>query len=322
LRTILEQSSGQTFPVIKEIIQTYAADPYHFVELQLLKLRGIADPLEIPNNLNFMYGLEISPILRFTLRYGMIAPLAVVGFLCSLKAWRKHVLIGLFGVVSLGSLMSSIILGRYRLILVPVLILYAAVGVTTFIDTFRRKQVARVMAVLALILGIAGIQNWLLPIPLLRKIPAFFVDDPLYSLSARIYASEGKFDQVLEELRRRKIHAMGNPDFQDNLRRIRLDEGDYRIIWAMQLLDNGKPEAAREQLALAEGAYADHFHLSNPNYNLGLLYLKFSEPTRAESSFERFLRIEPDGTRAESVRQILAGLKSPSESNAPPSSAE
>jgi hypothetical protein len=56
------------------------------------------------------YGLEIAPILRFTLRYGMIAPLAAVGFLCSLKTWKEHLLIGFFGLATLGSLMSTIIL--------------------------------------------------------------------------------------------------------------------------------------------------------------------------------------------------------------------
>ena len=311
MRAILDRSNGQTFAVIKETLKTYAGNPHRFVELQLLKLRGIADPFEIPNNLNFLYGLEISPILRLTLCYGVIAPLAVVGFLCSLKIWRQHLLIGCYGLATLGSLMSTIILGRYRLILVPVLIVYAAVGVATIIDMLRRQQMARAMAALALTLGIVGIQNWLLPIPFLRTMPEFSVDGPTYFLSARLYAADGKFDRAVEELRRLRLQGQRYPNFPEQLRSISLYEGDYRAAWAVQLLDEGRPEAAREQLVLAEATYADHFHLSRPHYNLGILYLRFSELAKTQAFFERFLGVESEGTRADSVRQLLAGLKRP-----------
>ena len=311
MQAILDRSNGRTFAVIKETLKTHAGNPHRFVELQLLKLRGIADPFEIPNNLNFLYGLEISPILRLTLCYGVIAPLAVVGFLCSLKIWRQHLLIGLYGLATLGSLMSTIILGRYRLVLVPVLIVYAAVGVATIIDMLRRQQMARAVAALALTLGIAGIQNWLLPIPFLRTMPEYSVDGPTYFLSARIYAADGRFDRAVEELRRLRLQGQRYPNFPEQLRSISLYEGDYRVAWAVQLLDEGKPEAAREQLVLAEATYADQFHLSRPHYNLGILYLRFAELAKTRAFFERFLEVEPDGTRADSVRQLLAGLERP-----------
>ena len=315
MKVILERSEGRTFAVIGETFKTYADNPYRFVELQLLKLRGIADPFEIPNNLNFMYGLEISPILRLTLRYSMIAPLAVVGFLCSLKIWRQHLLIGLYGLATLGSLMSTIILGRYRLVLVSFLIVYAAVGVSTIIDKLRRKQMFRAMAVVALTLGIVGIQNRLLPIPFLRTMPEFSIDAPTYFLSAHIYAADGRFDRALEELRRLRHQGQQYPNVPEQLRSISLYEGDFRAAWAMQLLDEGRPEPAREQLGLAEATYADHFHLSRPHYNLGLLYLRFSELSKTQALFERFLEVESEGTRADSVRQLLSGLKRPNASD-------
>jgi hypothetical protein len=265
--------------------------------------------LRLRNMPEGLYGLEISPILRFTLRYGMIAPMAAVGFLCSLKTWREHLLIGFFGLATLGSFMSTIILERYRLILVPVLIVYAAVGVTTILEMLRRKQILRAMAMVALLLCLAGLQNWLLPIPLLRKNPSFSIHGEIYSLSARIYAAEGKFDQALGELRRLRIQGMRYPNFPEKLRNISLYEGDYHTAWAMQLLDDGRPQAAREQLVLAEGAYADHFHLSKPHYNLGLLYLRFSELSKTQAHFESFLKVGSEGTRADSVRQLLSGLE-------------
>jgi hypothetical protein len=80
------------------------------------------------------------------------------------------------------------------------------------------------------------------------------------------------------------------------------------VAWAMHLLDADKWQAAREQVALAEAAYAVHLHLGKPHYNLGLVYLKLSEATKARLLFERFLEIETEGTRAERVRQILSEL--------------
>jgi hypothetical protein len=311
---ILQRSEGRLLAVITETLKTHAGNPHRFVELQLLKLRGIADPFEIPNNVNFLYGLEISPILRWTLRYGMIVPLAVVGFLGSLKVWRQHCLVALFGLANLGSLMSTIILGRYRLIIVPVLIVYAAVGVATMIDMLVCKQLPRLMAVLALTLGVVGLQHWLLPIPILRTMPEFSINGSVYFFSSRIYAADGKFDRALEELRRLRLQGQRYPDFSERLRNIALYEGDYRVAWAMQLLDDGRAEAARAELALAEASYADHLHLSRPHYNLGILCLKLSELSKAQAFFERFLEIEPEGPMADTVGELLSGLKRPNAS--------
>jgi hypothetical protein len=294
--------------VIRETIKTYAGNPLRFVEVQFLKLRGIADPFEIPNNLNFFYGMEISPILRFMLGYGVIFPLAAIGFFVSLRNWRDHLLVWLFGLTAVGSLMSTIILGRYRLILVPVLIAYAAIVPVIFFTLVRHRELVRATGLLGVIIGVTLIQNWVVPIPILREIPTFTIHGPLYSLSARLYASEGKFDQALEEISRLRIRAQRYPDFPANFLKISLSEGDYRVAWAMHLLEAGRLQAAREQLALAEAAYAVHLHLSKPYYNLGLVYLKLSEATKARSLFERFLEIETEGIRAESVRQILSGL--------------
>ena len=176
---------------------------------------------------------------------------------------------------------------------------------------FVANKWPRAMAALALTLGIVGIQNWLLPIPFLRTMPEFSVDGPTYFLSARIYAADGKFDRAVEELRRLRLQGQRYPNFPEQLRSISLYEGDYRAAWAVQLLDEGRPEAAREQLVLAEATYADHFHLSRPHYNLGILYLRFSELAKTQAFFERFLEVESEGTRADSVRQLLSGLKRP-----------
>jgi hypothetical protein len=115
----------------------------------------------------------------------------------------------------------------------------------------------------------------------------------------------------LAELSRLQVRAKQYPDFPDDFLKISLAEGDYRVAWAMHLLEAGRLRAARKQLALAEDAYATHLHLSKPYYNLGLVYLKLSEDIKARSLFERFLEIETEGSRAENVRKILSELVPP-----------
>jgi uncharacterized protein HemY len=108
---------------------------------------------------------------------------------------------------------------------------------------------------------------------------------------------------------------MRYPNFPNELLRVSLYEGDYRIAWGMQLLEEARPNAAREQLALAEVAYAEHLHLSRPHYNLGILYLKLSDFAKAQSAFEHFLEVESEGSMADSVRQLLSELKRPNASD-------
>jgi hypothetical protein len=241
--------------------------------------------------------------------YGIITPLAVAGLLISLKNWRNHLLIWLFGCTVLATLMSTIILGRYRLTLVPLFILYAAAAFVAFLTMVQRREIARAAAFLMLIVGVAATQNWLVPIPILREIPSFTVHGPLYTLSAYIYASEGKFERAFEELDRLKIRAKQFQAFQDDFRNISMYEGNYRVAWAMHLIEDGHVEAAREQLTLAQTSYTDHLHLSGPNYNLGMLHLKVSEPLTAKPLFDRFLAIEPEGPRADHVRHLLSEIK-------------
>ena len=86
-------------------------------------------------------------------------------------------------------------------------------------------------------------------------------------------------------------------------------EGDYRAQWAEQLLAEGKRDEAKQQVALAEAAYAGHRPLSALHYHLGLLYLKLDEPAKARAFFERFLALEPDSPQAEQVRRLLSRLE-------------
>jgi hypothetical protein len=309
MKGILEASDGRLSAVIRETLGTYHGQWRGLVSMQLLKLRALADPLEVPNNLNFYYAREISPILRLTLTYGIIFPLGLAGFVLSLRVWRRHALLICYGLAAVGSLMSTIILARFRLLLAPVLIIYGAVGLVSFWEAARARRIAEGVTYACLLTGVAVSQHLVVPIPALRDMHPIAVHRPEYLLAALIYAHDGHFDRAVAEVERLSAKAVERPSFAELARETSLDDGNYRALWAKQLLVEGKTAEARRQVERIKLAYGAHRDLAYPYYNLGLLYLKLGETAKARSSFDRFLAREPASPRAESVRRLLAELK-------------
>jgi dolichyl-phosphate-mannose-protein mannosyltransferase/tetratricopeptide repeat protein len=308
MKGILERSDGRLPAVIRETLRTYHGRWMELARLELLKLRALADPLEVPNNLNFYYGREISPILRLMLTYGVIFPFGVAGFVLALSTWRHHLLLILYGVSTLGSLLSTIVLARFRLALVPVLIIYAAAGLVWLWDAVSAKRMAAGITYISLLVGFAVTQHLVLPIPALRGMHRIAVHRPEYLLAAYIYAHDGRFDRAVTEVERLEKRAAERPSFAELAREASLYDGDYRTQWARQLIREGKADQGRRQVLRVEAAYSAHQDLSYPLFNLGFLHLDLGDRAKAKEYFERFLGREPQGPRADQVRRAWPGL--------------
>ncbi len=307
MKSILERSDGRLTAVVRETLATYHRGWRELARLELLKLRALADPLEVPNNVSFYYGREISPILRLTLTYGMVLPLGLAGFLLSLRICRRHALLTLYGLSAVGGLLSTIILARFRLVLVPVLIVYGAAGLVWLWEAARAHWTARVVYA-SLLAAFATLQHLVLPIPELREKPGITIHPQDYLVAAHIYAQDGRPDRAVAEIERLETRAGERPSFGELAREASLHDGDYRTLWANQLLSQGKTDAARLEVERAEAAYAIDPELSYPSYNLGFLYLILGNPAKARAHFDRFLEREPAGPQAERVRRTLADM--------------
>jgi tetratricopeptide (TPR) repeat protein len=261
---------------------------------------------EVPNNVTFYYAREISPVLRFTLTYGMIFPLGLAGFVLSLRVWRRHVLLILYALTTVAALMSTIILARFRLVLVPVLIIYAAAGLVAFGDAVRARRGSDGATYLALWAGVALTQHFVLPIPALREQHAIAIHRPEYLLAADIYARQGRPDRALAEIERLEARAAARPSFAELAREAALYDGDYRTQWALQLASDGRLAEARHQVERVEATYQAYPELAYPLYNLGFLHLTLGDTVKARAYFERFLAREPTGARADRARRELA----------------
>ena len=304
-KRILERSGGKLLPTIWETLRTYQGDYGLLIRKELFKLRGLLDPHEISGGeVSFDYGREVSPALHFSLGYGFIVPLGVAGVLISLRGWRRQRLIYLYLPALLLGQAFGPIQERYRLTLVPVMIGYAAVALVQIFDQLRERRLGRAAGGLAIVLLISVVQQvW---IPLFP--PKGYGRGADYLWNAEVYASEGRYDRAVGELERLRAKARDHPHLAKPAADASLLEGDWRAAWAKALIQEGKREEARRQVALAQTAYAQQSSLSYPNYNLGLLYLKLDEPGRARAFFMRFLELEPEGDRADQIRRLLLQL--------------
>src|SRR5262249_24527743 len=125
-----------------------------------------------------------------------------------------------------------------------------------------------------------------------------------------IYASDGRPDRAVAEMERLEAKAVGPPRFDELAREVALHDGDYRTLWANQLVAQGRADEARRQVERAETAYRLHPDVSDPCDNLGFAYVKLGDRVKAREYFERFLAGESAGERAEQVRRELNALGS------------
>ncbi len=301
---ILELSQGRLWAVVRETLGTYRGDWVWFVKLQLLKLRALMDPFEAPNNVSFAYGAELSPVLRFTLGYGLVLPLGLAGLLVLRRASWRHRLLAMYGLAIAAGLMTVPIMGRYRLVLVPVLILLAAALLVQLGAAIHRGAIRAAVGPLGLALALGAAQQTLVPIPDEMR-PRIY--EPEYLWTAHVYAEAKQFDRAAAEMGHLLDKARQSPPHAAYLSAY---ETDYRVYRARDLLGQGRREEARRQLDLAVAAYArTPDRVIAREYNFGLLYLRLGDLAQAKTFFTRVLELTPDGSLADQVRMLLSRIE-------------
>jgi 4-amino-4-deoxy-L-arabinose transferase-like glycosyltransferase len=304
---ILERSNGQPGAVLRHTLETYQGDVGHFVSVQLRKLRGLVDPMEVPNNASYDYGRELSPVLAWLPGYGLVFPLGTAGFLLMLRHWRRHLPLLLYTLATLAGLLVTAILDRYRLVLLTPLALYAGAGLGVCLQALRERTPRLPALLAALTLLVAAGQQWLAPIEELRRSAFFTLFPPAYTVAAEVYAREGRFERGVEELRRLREKAM-RLGFSAQAHEATQQEATLRLRWARHLLAQGAAEEAHRQARLAEQAYGAHREGREASYALGVWYSRLGEEAQARTCLERFLALEPQGPRAQHARSLLTGL--------------
>jgi len=119
---------------------------------------------EIPNNLNFYYiKSEFASVLNFMrIGFWLIAPLAVLGIVYRFKQGLRSadkLLVG-FLITFMVSIIPFFITERYRLPMVPILIVYAAVCLTDISDLIKKRAIKKIAWFSVGLIGMAIFVNW------------------------------------------------------------------------------------------------------------------------------------------------------------------
>jgi len=317
MKNVLLLSDGHLLSVMQTTLATYHGDWGQLLQHLFVKVRGLIDPFEYPNNMSFYYGVEVSPILRFLLTYGVVFPLGIAGALVGWNRSREPMMALLYGAGAVVGLMSTVILSRYRLDLATSLILFAGACTAYLVHAAHNKQVRALLPGLA-ILAVAGLsQHVLLPLPEETKDYVYAFD---YEVAADVYAGEGDFERAALEIQRALRKAAQHPNST-----IALRGGDGEIIGAFvdvdalrlkyhfyhanQLLQGGDiTEARREAEKVRESLAGIPRPDTHRLYALAHFYLKLNDVPTAIELLEKVVIQDQTGSLSEKAKQLLADL--------------
>ena len=133
-------------------------DPGSWLKLIGNKIRYFFNAYEVPNNRNYYFSKRFSSLLHLPLiTYGSIVPFALLGMIVLWRSRRHHYLLYGFFFAHFIALITFFVNGRYRLVVVPVLLIYAAASFQWIYLQTREKRFLRLVATTVCILFFYGI---------------------------------------------------------------------------------------------------------------------------------------------------------------------
>lgn len=127
---IFADSGGNYFRGLLEWARSVIEHPGQWLFAELRKVTTFWIGYEPSDNMNYDVSRNFSLLLRLPLlRFGAVSALALLGMLSALKEWRKHTLLYLVAAGSYVSVVCFIIIWRFRLVMVPLLILFGGIAI-------------------------------------------------------------------------------------------------------------------------------------------------------------------------------------------------
>jgi len=248
------------------------SNPGTFTGVTLRRFLMLTNSFEIPDNYNIPFMARFSWVLAAPLfTFGLfVAPLAAAGICLSWPERRRFALLYLLLAAYLASILFFFVFGRYRLPLVPILILFAALAVVT---TARRRAVPRPAAV------VFAATLVLVNVPLPESIGGYRDFRSAHYNLGIYYATHDRPAEAATEF---ESAARLNPEF---LR-------DVRLVWA---LGQAYEKSGQAPKALEKYREALRLDPSSPEapYRAGRLYYDEGMYDRAAEFLAEALRRDP-----------------------------
>ena len=264
--------------------------PWQWLRLELRKLWLLCQPREIPDNRNFHYFRRFSAILRLPLvTFAVLGPLALLGLIVGLRDWRRSLLLYLQVIFSILSVLLFFVSSRYRLPLVPFLILFAAFGLRWSWGIIRSR---RWIPLAAAWIPVAGL------LILTGRQAGGLSDSPFLARQEALGVAlirEGRVDQGIAQLEQVKSRDPGRITARFNLGVAYLEEKDQPRLAAREF---------RQLLRIREDYPQAHYMMAQTCYAIG----RFEEALK-EVRRERASGYEEDVPSLEFEAMVLVHLE-------------
>ncbi|MBN2565457.1 MAG: tetratricopeptide repeat protein [Candidatus Eisenbacteria bacterium] len=247
-------------------------EPGTAVRLYLRKLVLFWDSYELANNKDIYYFGRMSAVFRWFswLNFGLIAPLAILGMFVSLRRNPAAVLLALFVSSYMCGVLLFFVNSRFRLPVVPFLILFAAAAVRWLLLQIAQRRARSLLLALAALAALA-----------------FFVNYDFYSTHAgdraqthmtlgRAAAAQGHHGEALREYRRAIEISPGYAKAYNSM--------------GLALEQLGRDDEALETYLRASEIDST---LATVRNNIGSLLLRRGDPRSAARWFEDAIAIDP-----------------------------
>jgi len=264
---------------------------------------------EIPLNINYHLSKTFAPILRLSfIPFGMIAPLAILGIILSLKRKNHILLFTLFIFSHMVSVIIFFVSARYRLPIAPFLIIYSSYTLYRFAEMMRAKEVKGIIFLGALVI--------LLFIGINKNFECFkLASKSHYNNLGRTYYRMGRLDEAISEYKKaldiNPDYAMAHSNLgaaynSKNMLNDAISECKKAIAinpnFAMAHYNLGTAYYKKGMLDEAISDYKKALiikpHLAEAHYNLGAAYHEKGDLDKAISEYKRAIDIKPDYTVA------------------------
>lgn len=153
------RATGTTFG--DEVFHFIRTSPKEYLQLEYEKLQMIWRGYEISNLIPYYIFRPASRILRLPLiNFVVIGPLSLVGMLLALKRWQTCSLLYAYVVVQVATMLLFFVLARYRLVMVPVVTIFAAYTIWELVQAGRKQQWRRLGLLLVFVVGCHLLLNY------------------------------------------------------------------------------------------------------------------------------------------------------------------
>jgi tetratricopeptide (TPR) repeat protein len=300
------------------------SSPFLWIKLMINKAIYFWKGFEIPNDKDFYLNKNFSSLFNLLLRkaplylpFGLIGPLSILGMAIGLRRWRRNLLLYLFILSYSLSVVIFFVCSRFRMPVVPFLIIFTSFFIWWTIDMVKRKEFSKLLIPLPALLILLVFLNTgrgKVVSESEQQAQNHFILGTTYEhlgqlqKAGREYQAALRYNPEFASAYNNLgiIHGrMGNPGMaiQQLKKAIQLDPDYARAYFNLGVIYQNT-----DSLNLAEEAYSKAVGIS-PDYeaahlNLGKVYFRKGMKENAKEEWQKVLQLNPDNQEARMCLQL------------------